>query len=107
MIPVSLSEEERRSLEELERELASTDPDLASELESGRPRGAKARTILGSLIVLAGFAMVIAGIITQLVVLGVVGFLLASTGAYWLLAGSSLRRRIGRRIGRRDGEPAP
>ncbi|MET4539388.1 hypothetical protein ABIE37_001160 [Arthrobacter bambusae] len=100
---VSLSDEERRSLEELERELASTDPDLASELTSGRPRGEAARTILGSLAVLGGFAMVIAGIITQLVVLGVLGFLLASGGAYWLLAGTSLRRKSGRH----DGEPVP
>ncbi|MGR0160326.1 DUF3040 domain-containing protein [Paenarthrobacter nitroguajacolicus] len=89
---MSLSDEERRSLEELERDLASTDPDLAYELRSGRPRGAVARTVLGSLAVLAGFVMVIAGIITQLVVLGVLGFLLASGGAYWLLAGTSLRR---------------
>ncbi|WP_458108477.1 DUF3040 domain-containing protein [Arthrobacter sp. R3-55] len=100
---VSLSDEERRSLEELERELASTDPDLASELTSGRPRGEAARTILGTLAVLGGFAMVIAGIMTQLVVLGVLGFLLASTGAYWLLAGTWLRRRFGTH----DDDPAP
>lgn len=90
---MSLSDEERRSLEELERDLASTDPDLAYELKSGRPRGAVARTVLGGLAVLAGFVMVIAGIITQLVILGVLGFLLASGGAYVLLAGTSLRRR--------------
>ncbi|WP_216659905.1 DUF3040 domain-containing protein [Paenarthrobacter sp. CM16] len=100
---VSLSDEERRSLEELERELASTDPDLASELTSGRPRGEAARTILGTLAVLGGFAMVIAGIMTQLVVLGVLGFLLASAGAYWLLAGTWLRRRFGTH----DDDPAP
>ncbi|SEJ37418.1 Protein of unknown function [Arthrobacter sp. yr096] len=100
---MSLSDEERRSLEELERDLAAADPELAFRLTSGRPRGAMVRTILGSLAVLAGFVMVIAGIITQLVVLGVVGFLLASSGAYWLLAGRSLRRRIQRH----DGEPSP
>ncbi|WP_242703411.1 DUF3040 domain-containing protein [Arthrobacter sp. D5-1] len=89
---VSLSDEERRSLEELERELASTDPDLASELTSGRPRGQAARTILGSLAVLGGFAIVIAGIITQLVVLGVLG-------SFWPAAG-----RIGCCPGPRFGE---
>ena len=93
---MSLSDEERRSLEELERDLVATDPDLALELTSGRLRGAMARNTLGILAVVGGFVMVIAGIITQLVVLGVVGFLLASAGAYLLLAGSSLRRRIGR-----------
>ncbi|GAA3285140.1 DUF3040 domain-containing protein [Paenarthrobacter aurescens] len=100
---MSLSDEERRSLEELERDLASTDPDLAYELKSGRLRGAVARTVLGITAVLAGFVMVIAGIITQLVILGVVGFLLASGGAYWLMAVWSLRRRIQRH----NDHPAP
>lgn len=90
---MSLSEEERRSLEELERDLAATDPDLAFVLKSGRPRGMVARIVLGSLAVLVGFVLVIAGIVTQLVMLGVLGFLLASAGAYWLVARSSLRRR--------------
>ncbi|MGJ0385468.1 DUF3040 domain-containing protein [Paenarthrobacter sp. Y-19] len=94
--PVSLSDEERRSLEELERDLAATDPDLAHELTSGRLRGARARAALGVLAVLGGFVMVIAGIITQLLVLGVVGFLLAGSGAYLLFAGTSFRRRGGR-----------
>src|SRR5690242_16145131 len=48
-IPVSLSDEERRSLEELERDLVATDPDLALELTSGRLRGAMARNTLGIL----------------------------------------------------------
>jgi len=94
--PVSLSDEERRSLEELEQDLAATDPDLAHELMSGRLRGAKARTTFGVLAVLCGFVMVIAGIITQLLVLGVVGFLLAGSGAYLLFAGTPFRRRVGR-----------
>ncbi|WP_024818244.1 DUF3040 domain-containing protein [Arthrobacter sp. 31Y] len=100
---MSLSDEERKSLEELERDLALTDPDLAYELKSGRPRGAVARNLLGSVAVLAGFVMVIVGIVTQLVILGVVGFLLASGGAYWLLAGTSLRRRTPPH----DDDPAP
>ncbi|MFC8039870.1 DUF3040 domain-containing protein [Paenarthrobacter sp. NPDC057355] len=100
---MSLSDEERRSLEELERDLVATDPDLALELKSGRLRGAMARTTGGVLAVVCGFVMVIVGIITQLVVLGVVGFLLASSGAYLLLAGSSLRRRIAKRGGDASG----
>ncbi|MFW0774766.1 DUF3040 domain-containing protein [Paenarthrobacter nitroguajacolicus] len=100
---MSLSDEERRSLEELERDLAATDPDLAFELKSGRPRGAIARTVFGASAVLLGFVMVIVGIATQLIILGVLGFLLASGGAYWLFAGASLRRRIERH----DDDPAP
>ncbi|MEV7663348.1 DUF3040 domain-containing protein [Paenarthrobacter sp. NPDC089316] len=102
---MSLSEEERRSLEELERDLVATDPDLALELTSGRLRGAKARTTGGILAVVCGFAMVIAGIITQLVVLGVLGFLLASSGAYLLIARRPFRRRVKRHD---DGDgPSP
>jgi len=40
--------------------------------------------------------MVIAGIITQLVLVGVVGFLLAGTGAYLLFSRMVLRRRTRR-----------
>ncbi len=82
-------------MEELEQDLAATDPDLAHELTSGRLRGTKARTTFGVLGVLCGFVMVIAGIVTQLLVLGVVGFLLAGSGAYLLFAGTSFRRRVG------------
>ncbi|WP_284978145.1 DUF3040 domain-containing protein [Arthrobacter sp. fls2-241-R2A-200] len=92
-----LSEEERRTLERLERDLAASDPELAFELQSGRPRGATTRRILGALAVVVGFGLVIAGIATQLVILGVLGFLLASAGAYWLFSGTSLRRRLRRR----------
>lgn len=90
---MSLSDEERRSLEQLERDLAATDPDLDLQLKSGRPRGAVARTVFGSLAILAGFAMVIAGIVTQIVLVGVIGFLLAGAGAYTLLSRIVLRRR--------------
>ncbi|BCW47058.1 DUF3040 domain-containing protein [Arthrobacter sp. StoSoilB5] len=99
---MSLSDEERRSLEELERDLASSDPDLDLQLKSGRPRGAVARSVFGVLTVLAGFAMVIAGIITQLVIVGVVGFLLAGAGAYLLFSRMVLRRRTRRH---EDGKP--
>ncbi|WP_236777395.1 hypothetical protein [Arthrobacter crystallopoietes] len=46
-----------------------------------------ARTVYGFLIIVAGFAVVavVAGIIAQLTVLGVLGFLLAGTGAYMVL----------------------
>jgi Protein of unknown function (DUF3040) len=78
-----LSEEERRRLRELEQELEEDDPALARRL---RRHGARdrsgARKVYGLLAVVAGFAVIIAGVATQLTVLGVVGFLLAGTGAY-------------------------
>ena len=104
---MSLSDEERRSLEELERDLAATDPDLDLQLKSGRPRGTVARTLLGLLAMLGGFAMVIAGIATQIVFVGVVGFLLAGAGAYLLLSRFVLKRRIRRSDEGRSSESPP
>ena len=66
-----LSDDERRRLEKLEQELAATDPDLNLELQSGKPRGMSARAIYGILAVMAGFGLVIAGIIMQLTIMGV------------------------------------
>ena len=68
---MALSDEERRRLEKLEQKLAETDPGLDRQLQEGMSRGwASARTVYGVLAVLAGFALVIAGIIHQLAVIG-------------------------------------
>lgn len=88
---MALSDEERRRLEKLEEELAATYPDLDRELQGGLSRyRASSRTIYGLLATLAGFALVIAGIITQLAVIGVAGFLLMVAGASWFLSGLHL-----------------
>lgn len=85
-----LSDDERRRLEKLEQDLAATDPDLALELQSGSPRNKAARTVYGSLAAFVGFAVIIAGIITQLPIVGVSGFLIMVAGAHFVLTG--LRR---------------
>ncbi len=82
-----LSDEERRRLEKLERELAASDPDLNLELQSGQLPGMSARTGYGIMAALAGFTVVIIGIITQLTIIGVIGFLLMGAGAHLFLSG--------------------
>jgi hypothetical protein len=90
---MALSDEERRRLEELEQELAAADPDLDRELKAGLSRGsAAARIVYGVLAALAGLAVVIAGSITRLTVLGAVGFLLMVAGAHWFLSGLTRSR---------------
>lgn len=85
---MALSDEERRRLEKLEQELAATDPDLDQQLQAGLSRNlASPRTLYGVLAAFAGFALVIAGIITQLAVIGAAGFLLMVAGASWFLSG--------------------
>jgi hypothetical protein len=88
-----LSDEERRRLEKLEQDLAATDPELNLELQSGRPRGMAAKSVWGILATVAGFALVIAGIISQILIIGVIGFMLMCAGANWFLGG--LRPRDG------------
>jgi len=103
-----LSDDERRRLEKLEQELAATDPDLNLELQSGKPRGMSARAIYGILAVMAGFGLVIAGIIMQLTIMGVIGFLLMGAGAHWFLSG--LRSLGGSGFGfdrEREGKSSP
>ena len=71
----------------LEQELAAADPDLDQKLQGRLPSGrATRRTVYGALAALAGFALVIAGIITKLMLIGVIGFLLMVAGAYFVIS---------------------
>ena len=85
---MGLSDDERRRLRELEEELYAEDPVLARKLgRSGSRNASGARKVYGLLAVVAGFAVLIAGITAQLTVLGVLGFLLACAGAYAYFGG--------------------
>ncbi|WP_066286679.1 DUF3040 domain-containing protein [Arthrobacter sp. B6] len=87
---MSLSEEERRRLEMLEQQLASSDPDLERKLQAG-PRGKDHReaatVVRGVLTLVAGFTLVIVGIATEIIIIGVGGFVLMIAGAHWFLDG--------------------
>lgn len=80
-----LSEEERKRLEELELQLLADDPKLAHDLQNGSVRGvAAAHAVLGALIMLAGIGLVITGISTNLILIGVSGFLIMGAGGLWV-----------------------
>jgi hypothetical protein len=80
---MGLSDDERRRLQELEEELYAQDPALARRLGRNHFLNTSGtRKVYGLLVVVAGFAVLIAGITAQLTVLGVLGFLLACAGAY-------------------------
>lgn len=68
-----LSEYERRVLDQLERQLQSDDPKLASSLE-GHARGGVTRWLLIFLGGLVGLAVLIVGAATGQTVVGVLGF---------------------------------
>lgn len=87
---MALSDEERRRLEKLEQELASSDPDLYRRLQSGAPgknRREAAATVWGALALIGAFTLVIVGIATELIIVGAFGFLLMVAAAHWLLRG--------------------
>jgi Protein of unknown function (DUF3040) len=87
---MAMSEEERRRLQDLEQELASSDPDLVRKLQgspSGKHHREAATMVRGILTLVAGFMLVIVGIATELVVAGAGGFVLMIAGAHWFLNG--------------------
>lgn len=79
-----LSEHEQRLLEQMERALNADDPKLASTLRgTGRGLHNRRRLVAGGLGLVAGVALLIGGVSTQVWALGVVGFLVM-LGAAWL-----------------------
>ena len=81
-----LSDRERKQLEELESGLAADDPRLAEELSSGSVGVRFGRRIyFGAIACLIGIVSLIAGVSTQIIVIGVAGFLLMGVGTYLLL----------------------
>jgi len=79
---VPLSEEELRALEQMERALSAEDPKFASALRGTALRRSQRRRAVGAGIALVGgVALLMAGVVSSLWVVGIVGFLvmLAST----------------------------
>ena len=76
-----LSDHEQRVLEQLERQLNADDPRLATRLaDSGRPAVSVRRVVLGAVLAVVGLAVVLAGVSTQLVLVGVLGAALLGAG---------------------------
>ncbi|MDN4173021.1 DUF3040 domain-containing protein [Nocardioides sp. SOB77] len=71
-----LSEEELRLLEQMERALSEEDPKFASTLRgTSLRRSARRRAIIAGVCFLVGVTLLMTGAVTQLAVVGVVGFL--------------------------------
>lgn len=76
-----LSEHEQRLLEQMERALYAEDPKFASSMQNPRPSlGDRRRMIIGSLGVLSGIGLLLAGVATRIAPIGVVGFLAMLAG---------------------------
>ena len=78
-----LSEEELRLLEQMERALSAEDPKFASTLRGhSLKRAAQRRAALAVAGFVAGVALLMAGVITSLWALGIVGFLVMLGAAF-------------------------
>jgi hypothetical protein len=96
---VPLSEHEQRLLEQMERALYAEDPKFATSMRNPRTMaGDKRRVALGVVAFLIGIGMLLAGVATQIVPIGVAGFL-AMLGGIWLAV-------LGLRHGPQAGQPA-
>lgn len=87
-----LSEYEQRVLEQLERDLGA-DPKLGKTLAQGpRHRGRLVIAVLG---VIVGLAVVLTGVMANIVPLGIAGFALMIGAAMWaILAPSDAKRTV-------------
>lgn len=82
---MALSEKERRVLEELEQQLSTEDPRLASQMQgSGPVSGFSTRNIvIGVLVAAVGIVVLLWGVTISQIWLGVVGFLLMAGGVFF------------------------
>jgi hypothetical protein len=81
-----LSEQEQRLLDEMERNLYQNDADFVATVAGRRGRPNYRLVVMGALLAVAGVAALVAGVITQLAFIGVVGFGLMLGGVLIVLS---------------------
>lgn len=77
-----LTDEERKRLEQLERELSLEDPEFAQKLRRGLVVGPSTPGLWNLAMLLGGVLILLAGMAMQFIIIGVIGFLLMGAGAY-------------------------
>lgn len=105
-----LSEEELRMLEQMERALVEEDPKLASTLRGNAfHRQARMRAVLAGVVFAGGIALLLAGVIWQNPIVGVVGFVVmlaaAIVGVTALRAPATPASAEGERAARETAHP--
>ena len=77
-----LSEHEQRLLEQMERALYAEDPTFANNLRTPSVgRASRGRAAIGVVGVIAGMGLVLAGVATMIIALGIVGFVVMLVSA--------------------------
>lgn len=117
-----LSEHEQKLLEQMERALYAEDPRFASQMKGSAHSPNRRRIIAGAVVAVVGLALVVAGVATEIIPLGVLGFVAMVGGVAWaatparkggdlkVVKGEGQQRAAttaGRPKGRRGGKPGP
>lgn len=118
-----LSEHEQKMLEQMERALYAEDPRFASQMKGSAHSPNRRRIVIGVCGAAVGLGLVIAGVATEIIALGVVGFVLMVAGVTYAATparkrselkvvkegGATSVPRSGRsgRSGRRTGQAGP
>jgi hypothetical protein len=83
-VSVPLSEHEQRLLEQMERALYAEDPKFASSLRGRDPRSNfRRRVLLAGTAFIVGVVLLMLGLVTQLIVVSIVGFVLMLASAFF------------------------
>lgn len=92
-----LSEHEQRLLEQIEQGLYAEDPKFAASVRRVRARrgGFRRRIVLASVGALLGLGVVLGGLASKLIILGVVGFLIIVAACFYGLMGLTDRSSSG------------
>lgn len=79
-----LSEHEQKLLEQLEKQLHEDDPKFASSMGSDQAKSWSTRhLVIGVLGTLAGILLLLVGVTTQIIPIGVLGFVIMGGGVYF------------------------
>ncbi|WHS49783.1 DUF3040 domain-containing protein [Rothia sp. SD9660Na] len=106
---MALSEREQELLAQLEKQL-NNDPAFASTMTGPQPLVAPAVTssprnlVIGALVAVVGLGVIIAGVSTKIILLGVLGFVLAAAGVYFATTAPKGAKAAG---GGASARPAP
>lgn len=95
-----LSEEELRLLEQMERALVAEDPRLASTMRGTRLRAtARRRAMLAGLVFVIGVAVLMTGAVTQVIFVGIIGFVVMLGSAYVALSSWRSQNTVAEKAG--------
>jgi hypothetical protein len=94
--PVPLSDHEQRLLDEIEQALYAEDPKFAASVRAARTRSrTRSSALLCGLGIAAGLALVLVGLVTNVIVLSVIGFVLVVAACGYAVQVLRGRGRLG------------